>query len=167
MLKKIIAAASLAAMAASSYAATPGSVYAGVDAGSTKLDSFSDRESSLGAFVGYNVNQNFAIEGGYRRLASMDEGVLRNFDGKIDQTSLSAIGTLPLSNGFSVFGRLGYNRVVEKVSGDGFSFKFSDNKALYGVGVGYAFDDKLSGRIELQKPSSDSHNISAGVSYAF
>ena len=80
---------------------------------------------------------------------------------------MSFIGTLPLSSGFNVFGRLGYNRIEAKASVSGFSGTDSDNGALYGVGVGYAFNDKISARVEAQKPSSDSSNVSIGVSYKF
>lgn len=164
MLKKILAAAALATMAASSYAAGPNNFYAGADVGSTKIDDLSGRETSFGGFVGYNFTQNWAVEGGYRRLGSFS---VAGADLDADQWHLSAIGTVPLSNGFNVYGRLGYNRLEAKASFKGVNAKDHTDKVLYGVGVGYDFGNNVSARLELQKPSSDTTNLSAGVAFAF
>lgn len=166
MFKKIAIAATLAMLASSSFAAGP--IYAGVDFGSTKIDDVSDRHSSYGAFVGYNFHENFAAEFGYRRLAEYDESFGNTKVGvTADQMALSVVGTLPLGNGFNVFGRLGYNRLEAKGSVGSFSASETTSGGLYGVGVGYGFTPTVSGRIEIQKPSSDSSNISAGVVIRF
>jgi hypothetical protein len=162
MFKKIIAAAALATIAASSFAATPGTIYAGVDVGSSKVDDISGHDTSYGAFVGYNFAQNFAVEGGYRRLGSLD---VTGGDIRFNQAAVSVIGTLPIANGFSVFSRLGFNRVESKSNYA--SLEGGENGALYGVGVGYDFGNKLSARIEIQKPTSYSTNVSAGLAYSF
>lgn len=160
MFKKIVAAAALAVMASSSFAGTPGTIYGGLDLGSTKVDGFSDRETSAGAFVGYNFHQNFALEGGFRRLASYD---VAGEDLTLDQTALSVVGSLPLNQGFNVFGRLGYNYL--KADSDFGSD--NDSGVLYGVGLGYNFSPTVAGRVEVQKPSSDSTNVSVGVAFQF
>ena len=164
MLKKFIAAAALATLASSAFAAMPNTFYAGVDGGSTKIDGFGDREGSYGAFLGYNFHENFAAEISARRLGEWDEF---GANLKANQYAASIVGTLPLQNNFNVFGRLGYNRLEAKASGFGYSAKEHDDKVLYGVGVGYNFTPTISGRIEFQKPSSDSQNLSAGVAFAF
>lgn len=153
MLKKIIAAAAFATMAASSYAATPGA-YAGVDIGSTKINAYG-REPSYGAFAGYNFTQNFGVEAGYRSLGSVGG---RN----VTQAAVSALASLPLSNGYSAYGRLGYNKL------DSQSYRVgTDEGVLYGIGVSKDFGNKLSGRIELQRPSDESTNLSIGLGYSF
>jgi OOP family OmpA-OmpF porin len=164
MFKKIFAAAALATLASSAFAAMPNTFYAGVDGGSTKIDGFGDNKGSYGAFVGYNFHQNFAAEIGARRLGSW---TVFGADVDANQYSASVVGTLPLQNNFNVFGRLGYNKVEAKASYNGFSANADDSGVLYGVGVGYQFTPTISGRIEFQKPSSDSHNLSAGVAFAF
>ncbi|MES2757448.1 MAG: outer membrane beta-barrel protein [Pseudomonadota bacterium] len=168
MFKKIAFAAALAILSTSSFAAENPSFYAGLDTGSTKIDGFSDREVSFGGFIGYQFHQNIAVEVGYRNLADYDtvfNGTNVGF--KVNQTAVSFIGTLPLSSGFNVFGRLGYNRLEAKGGAAGFSATDSTNEGVYGVGVGYAFNAKVSARLEVQKPSSDSSNVSIGVSYKF
>ena len=164
MFKKIFAAAALATLASSAFAAMPNTFYAGVDGGSTKIDGFGDREGSYGAFLGYNFHQNFAAEISARRLGEWDDAGVNL---KANQYAASIVGTLPLQNNFNVFGRLGYNQLEAKASGFGRSAKDKDNNVLYGVGVGYNFTPTISGRIEFQKPSSDSQNLNAGIAFAF
>ncbi|UOD32975.1 outer membrane beta-barrel protein [Massilia violaceinigra] len=164
MFKKIAFAAALTVMASSSFAAEANKFYVGGDFGTTKVDDYSDRETGYGAFVGYNITPTIAVEAGYRRLASFDE---YNTDVTFDQAAISVIGSVPLSSGFGLFGRLGYNRLEAKASAGGFSATESTNKALYGFGATYAFTPAISGRIEVQRPSSDLTNFSAGVSFQF
>ena len=159
MFKKIAVAATIAMLSTAAFAADAPKMYAGVDVGSTKVDGFSDRETSVGGFFGYQINTNFGIEAGFRRLADFD---VDSVGVTIDQTALSAIGTLPLSGGFNVYGRLGYNHLKAKGNGSA-----TDSGALYGVGVGYDFTPTIAGRLEVQKPSSDSTNFSAGVVFKF
>lgn len=158
MIKKIAIAGALALMASTSFAQTAPKAYAGVDVGTVDIDGFDDNETAAGGFVGYNFNENFALEGGYRQA---------NFDAfKLKQTSLSVIGTLPLSNGFNVYGRLGYNDINVKANGSSFTGDV-DSGALYGVGAGYAFTPTISGRVEYQRPTSDASIITAGIAFKF
>ncbi|NHZ93972.1 outer membrane beta-barrel protein [Massilia sp. CCM 8733] len=162
--KKIALAAALAVMASSSFAAEANKFYVGGDFGTTKVDDYSDRETGYGAFVGYNITPTIAVEAGYRRLASFEE---YRTDVTFDQAAISVIGSIPLSSGFGLYGRLGYNRLEAKASGGGFSESESTNKALFGFGATYAFTPAISGRIEVQRPSGDLTNFSAGVSFQF
>lgn len=164
MFKKIAIAATLAILSSAAVAADAPSFYAGVDFGKTKIDGYKDRETSYGAFLGYSFNRNFAIEGGYRSLADFDySGV--NVDAK--QLAVSGVATLPLVNNFNLFGRLGYNRLTVKGSLGGVSVKESDNKALFGVGVGYEFSPTAQVRFEIQRPESDTTNASIGLAFKF
>jgi opacity protein-like surface antigen len=160
MFKKIAIAATLAVLASSSFAQVRPSLYGGVDIGSTKLDGMSDRQSSFGGFIGYQVNQSVAVEAGYRRLADFDNVTL-------DQTHASVIGILPLQSKFNVYGRLGYNHLEAKASYSHSSVSDSTSGVLYGVGVGYDFTPTITGRLEAQKPTSDTSNIGASLSLKF
>jgi len=167
MFKKIAAAAALAAASCAAFAAGPAPFYAGVDVSSTKFEGY-DRDSGFGAFVGYRFSDSIAVEGGYHRLANTEygSGALRA-DVTLDQLDLSAVGTLPLSAGFELYGRLGYNRLTAKADVAGFSGKEHDNKVLYGVGLGYTFTPVLQGRLEVQKPSSETTRLAAGLVFRF
>ena len=167
MFKKIAAAVALVAASSAAFAVEPPSAYAGIDVGSTKIDGF-DREGGYGAFFGYKFNENIAVEAGYHRLADNDYnvGAFRG-DLTIDQIDVSVLGTLPLSNGFDIYSRLGYNRIETDTDIGSYSGKAHDSGVLYGLGLGYSFSPIVHARFEVQKPASDTTRIVAGVSYRF
>ena len=167
MFKKFAVATALLAAASGAFAAEPPSIYAGVDVSSTKI-SGADRDGGYGAFLGYRFNESFAVEGGYHRLAETDyyAGALRA-NVTLDQLDLSVIGSLPLSAGFDLYGRLGYNRLTADADVAGFGVREHDNNVLYGVGLGYAFTPVIHARLEVQKPSSDATRIVAGLAFVF
>lgn len=164
MFKKIAIAAALAAASSVAFAAAPTPFYAGVDASSTKVSGFDDK-GGYGAFVGYNINQNVAVEAGYHRLVDSSFGT--GADYTLDQMDVSLIGSVPLSGGFSMFGRIGYNRIDGEEKFNGVKTKEHSNNALYGIGLGYAFTPVINGRLEVQKPDSDVTKIAAGVAFSF
>lgn len=182
MFKQIAVAAALVIASSSALAQQPGKFYVGADVTSTEVDDFDGKETGYGAFVGYKVNPNIAVEAGYRRLA---DGKVSYYDSyydvdvqekvKFDQTSISVIGTLPLSSGFSVYGRLGYNHIKMKYAATASSGNVSasestsesESKALYGAGLSYDFSPAVSGRLEVQKPHGDVTTLVAGVSFNF
>ena len=171
MIRKIIAAAALAACAASSYAAEPGSVYAGVDVGTTRLE-HNDTKASYGGFLGYQVLPNIAIEGAYRDLGHTDLYGLRD---KTEQYSLSLVGSYPVSEALSLYGRLGVSRIAHGGEYVGYSvfgpykFDYRVNKArlLPGIGASYKLTQKVSARVELQQVDNNTTNLSTGLSYSF
>jgi OOP family OmpA-OmpF porin len=167
MIKKIAAALALVAASSAAFAAEPQPFYAGIDVSSTKIDGF-DREGGYGAFFGYKFNQNIAVETGYHRVADTEfrAGTVRG-DLTLDQFDVSVLGSLPLSNGFDVFARLGYARLEAEADVAGFTGKEHDSGALYGLGLGYSFSPIIHARLEVQKPASDTTRIAAGVSYRF
>lgn len=179
MFKKIAVAVALVAASATAFAQPfaqqqAPSLYAGVAGTSTDLDGF-DRESGYGAFLGYKFNNSIAIEGGYYRVAdlsyplffSTSGAVTSRADMTVDQIDVSVIGTLPLSNGFDVYGRLGYARLNVETDLAGFTRKEHDSNALYGLGLGYTFSPVVHGRLEVQRPASDTTKIVAGVAFTF
>jgi OOP family OmpA-OmpF porin len=160
MFKKIAAAAALTLLASSSFAA-PTAFYGGVDVGSTRADvlDLDSSKVSYGAFLGYGLNDNIAVELGYRRLGQWDNAFGAGNDATLNQTHLSVVASLPLKDKFSVFARVGYNKLngaAETSSG-----------ALYGVGVGYDFNQRLFGRVEVQKPTNNVNNIGFSLGYKF
>lgn len=163
MFKKIAIAAALVAASSAVFAAEPTPFYAGVDVSSTKVTGFDDKLGG-GAFIGYKLNQSIAIEGGYHRLA---DTTVDGADVTLDQIDVSVLGTVPLTNGFSMYGRIGYNRVEGEAKFDGIKTKDHSNNAVYGIGLGYAFTPVVNGRLEVQKPDSDVTKLVAGVAYSF
>ncbi|QNA89152.1 outer membrane beta-barrel protein [Massilia sp. Dwa41.01b] len=182
MFKQIAAAAALVIASSSAFAQQAPKFYVGADVTSTKAKDTDGNETGYGAFAGYKFNENFAIEGGLRRLADISDtyyddyyDVDMNEKVKLNQTSIAVIGTLPLSSGFGIYGRLGYNHVKAKyrvtASSGGFSASeadsYSENKVVYGAGLTYSFTPAIVGRLEVQKPVSDLTTVVAGVSFGF
>ena len=77
------------------------------------------------------------------------------------------IGSWPLNQQLDVYGRLGYNQLRAEASYAGYTYGEDTSGALYGIGLNYSFTPAIAGRIEVQKPSSDSTNISVGVAFKF
>ena len=159
MIKQITAAIVMAATSFAAAAAEPTPFYIGADAGVTKVDHF-DNENSFGIFAGYKFTPNVAIEANYRKLGEFGA---YGYNADVSQAAISVLASAPVANNVSVYGRLGYNRLEAEVRG----YKDHDNKGLFGVGVSYSFTKEVSARIEWQRPSSDSQNLSVGVAYSF
>jgi OOP family OmpA-OmpF porin len=164
MFKKIAAAAALAFAATSAFAAAPTAFYGGLDVGSTKIDGLDDNKASVGGFLGYGFTQNFAVELGYRQLGKWD---VMGADLTAKQAHLSLVGSWPLSPQLDVYGRLGYNQLRAEASYGNYTYGEDTSTGLYGIGLNYNFTPTVSGRIEAQKPSSDSTNINVGVVFKF
>lgn len=164
MFKKIVVAAALALLAGSSFADPTDGVYIGLDVGSTKADELSGHETSFGGFVGFNFNQNYAVEAAYRHLGTWN---ISNVDLKATQTALSLVATLPLNQQFNIFARMGYNRVNAEANYQGNTISESSNGSFYGFGAGYNFSTNVAARLEVQKPSSDLNNLNVAVIYKF
>jgi len=166
MFKKIVVAAALAMLAGSSFAAPTDGVYVGLDVGSTKADEpeLSGHQTSFGGFVGFSFNENYAVEAAYRHLGTW---TISNVDLKATHTALSVVGTLPLSQQFNIFARLGYNHVSAEANYQGNTFSGSSNGSFYGFGAGYNFSTNVAARLEFQKPSSDLTNLNVAVIYKF
>ena len=161
MFKQIALAAALTLAAASASAANATPFYAGVDVGTSEIDDYDDSLTSAGAFAGYRFNNNIAVEAGLRRLGKK-EGATG------DQLALSAVFTGYAKGEWerlSLFARLGVNRVNFDKCG---SFCGEDKTSgLVGVGVGYDFTPTIAGRVEYQRPTSNTSNLSVGVAFGF
>ena len=129
--------------------------------------SISDDNSDTGykIFGGYQLNRNFAIEGGYFDLGKFGYTATTLPAGSLTGTlkargvNLDVLGIVPIGEKFSVFGRVGVNyaQVHDNFSGTGAvtvanpdPSKHSANYKL-GVGLQYAFTDALAMRLEAER----------------
>lgn len=164
MIKKIAAVTALLVASSAAFAAQPNTFYAGVDAGKTRVSNEDFKETSYGAFAGYNITQGFAVEAGYRRLGKDERP---GYKASADAYTLSGLATMPVGESFNVFGRIGLTQLDARARVASFKEFDSTVRAVIGVGVGYSFNPKVSGRLEFQKTGSDIRNLSAGVAYQF
>lgn len=142
-------------------------ITSGLQAGGLATSSISDRDRNNGfkLYGGYQLNKNFAIEGGYFDLGkfgytatTVPAGTLTG-DIKVRGLNLDLVGIVPLTEKFSVFGRAGLNYAEAKdtfsstgavrVSNPNPSKKDTNYKV--GLGVQYAITEALAVRGEAER----------------
>lgn len=155
-----------------------------VDAGGDYTFSKTSTTYSFGA--GYDINKFFAVELAYRDLGSVtdrgsfpDGGVYRD---KQSATAFQAsvVGSLPISDEFSLFGRVGVGKIdadsdyTETGGGlDSYSESHSESKTkgLLGVGASYKITPEIALRAEYNQYAKwDDTKLSAftvGATYHF
>jgi OmpA-OmpF porin, OOP family len=155
----------------------------------------SKNESDTGtkAWVGYQLNKNFAIEGGYVNLGQFSAS--NTYTGpngtltakiKTDGWNLAVLGMLPLGSNMSMFAKLGayMSTTSGTSSGTGTlppgaiaSVSNSETNVMYGFGLDYNLSKSWVVRGELEsfqdlRPSSTANKgnvslYSLGVNYKF
>lgn len=125
-----------------------------------------DRDTGYKLFGGYRVNKNFALEAGYFNLGRFGylttTAPLGTLSGniKLQGVNFDGVGTLPITEQFSVFGRLGLNYAQAR---DNFvstglvpvsaNPNPSKNQVNYkfGAGLQYDFTEALAMRLEAER----------------
>lgn len=163
MIKKSIAAVTLALLASSTFAAEPGSFYAGLDVGRSDFD-LAGSATSFGGILGYNISKHWAVEG-----AARDAGNFKAFgsESRVTQVSLSGVGTVTMGKGFDFFGRVGLNHLSVD---DDSRFITIDGKTTglnAGAGFAYHFTPAVAARIEAQFAATQLTIVTAGVVFTF
>jgi OmpA-OmpF porin, OOP family len=146
MKNSLIAALLGCVLAAPLFAQAEGSYVSG-SIGNSKYDYVGGENSATGFGIAYgqSITDMVGYEVGYVHFGSMkDSGV------KLDTQSfyLAGVGTYPLSEAFSIYGKLG--ATVNRYSGESGSVKDSETKLrpMIGAGVGYKFTKEWSAGVE-------------------
>jgi len=129
--------------------------------------SMTEDDSSTGykVFGGYQLNRNFAVEGGYFDLGRFSYGFdttpAGTFSGntRVRGLNLDLVGILPLSDRFSVFGRAGaaYAQSRANFASTGAvpvntsSTRRNDTNLKLGLGMQYAITEALAVRAEIER----------------
>lgn len=110
--------------------------------------------NGVNAVIGYKINQHIAVEGLVGLGLGDDAVENQNFDFELDNiVGLSAVGTLPLSENFSVYGKLGVAQ-IEYDDSDGDASEASG--ALFGVGAMLAITKTIGVNLEyIDYPDGD------------
>lgn len=123
-------------------------------------NSFDRKDTSYNLAIGYQYARVLGFEVGYMdfgrgRVNGTFQGVAYSSELKAHAPEVSAIFSAPLSDAFSLYGRLGVARTDRSggLSIQGQSFGDADKKteALYGVGAGWTFARNLTGTLEYTK----------------
>lgn len=119
-----------------------------------------DTDTAGKLFLGYQFNQNFAVEGAYVDLGKVTgsgtvSGVPVSGEAKAKTWQLVAVGIVPLANNFSLFGKLGAHRwdADASASASGSTSTASDKgtDVTYGLGGSYEFSKNLGLRLEWER----------------
>jgi OOP family OmpA-OmpF porin len=162
----------------------------GASFGQSKIDcstggvagvSCDDTDTAFRIFGGYQFNKHFGVELGYADLGSATisgAGITASVEAKA--WDLVAVGRLPISEQFSVFGKLGMYRADSDLSSNTpliGSASDTNTDITYGIGLQYDFNKNFGLRAEWQqykKVGSDSTGgdgdvdvMSIGVVYRF
>ena len=133
--------------------------YIGGDIGQSDVGPEDD--TSFRFFGGYQINRNFSAEVGYGML--FDKGGV-----EISSLEISALGKFPLTNNFSIFGKLGFASTTVEFLG----FDDDDTDLTYGFGVQYDVNRNFAVRGMWQQYKQDIlvddvDVLSLGVIYRF
>ena len=130
-----------------------------------------DRDTAIGAFVGLQFNTNFGVELGYTDLGSVTaSGFGITGDVKAKGIEFSAVGTAPINEQFSVYGKLGFFRwdVDAQAQGFGVGATRSDSGTdlTYAVGVQYNVTKTVGVRAQYQRYNDLGNEATTGTSDA-
>lgn len=160
----------LFALAVPAFAQT--GVYADLSAGRTSVSSKyvdDSNDVSFGGALGYQLNSNVGFEV-YTRSLSLNpfRGVLTEAGYYPDQHyGVAILGTAPLGNQFSAYGRLGVGRTTLKSNRNNIGDKHETDPAI-GIGVRYDFNKTVSAELEATRlTKSDATLVTAGVRFQF
>jgi OOP family OmpA-OmpF porin len=124
-----------------------------------------ERDIGFKLFGGYQINRYFALEGGYFNLGKFDFkattipiGTL-NGDIRLQGLNFDAVGILPITEKFSIFGRAGvdYAQARDTFRGSGAvtvinpNPRKSDSNFKFGGGLQYALTRALGMRVEAER----------------
>ena len=151
-MKKTLAIALLSAIAATAFAADSG-FYAGVNLGQSKTGNYipsipqtKSSDTAVGVLAGYQFSKNWGMEAFYTDAGKFGiADATGTLSGKTSVLGVAAVGTLPLSDAFSLYAKLGYAQakasatVVPTPTGGGAARDLSASRsaATYGLGGVY------------------------------
>ena len=167
--KALVGAAALAALSAQAGPYVGGSLgatrYKGPDIGGATTDRSSNGGKLYG---GYEFNDNIAVEAGY---ADVGKAKSAAGDVKGHGVYVDAVGKLPLSQSFSVLGRVGAFNGHSKSSTGGSD---SGTDLKYGAGLQWDMNKQASIRGEWERyrfktvgTKADADMLSVGLNYRF
>lgn len=139
------------------------------------LRNVDDKDTGYKVYGGYQINPNWGVEATYFDLGKFtgNETVFNgstvvpvNSSAKATAWGLAGVFTAPISNGFSVFGKLGLVRNELKTNASGFGFEAHQKEnrtgANFGFGAKYDFTPNLAVRAEWERLNKFGRNDTTG-----
>lgn len=145
-------------------------------AGATNLNTSMSNGTAMKLQAGYNVNPNFAVEGGYFDSGTMTysgtaTGATISADIRATGLQIALLGIAPINDKFSIFAKAGYTAVTvkttAKVNTATSSSSTDKNNSGFGLGVTYKISDNLGVRAEWESVASDVNALTFGLQFKF
>lgn len=148
--------------------------------GGLNVTSKDEKETGWKVYGGYQFNKYIGVDVSYVGLGTFSakgttSGLPFTANVKTNGLALALVGTLPVSDNFAVFGRIGGIRTKSKATGTVSTVQITDsdytNGSLVGVGLRYNFTPQFALRLEAERfglGDGDSANFySLGAQYTF
>lgn len=173
-MKKITLAVLLSTFATAPAFAADEGFYAGATLGRASLNSPSanltltkSSDTVFGVLAGYQFAKNWGAEVFYTGAGKFSGNKVGGVtgSGSVDVFGASVVGTLPVSDAFSVYGKLGYASAKSKASSsNGIMAGATRSAATYGLGGVYNVSPAVGIRFGWDRYSAAAANVSALVS---
>ena len=144
--------------------------------GARNLSSSMSNGISMAGGLGYAINDNFSVEGGYLNSGKMTytgtaTGATITADSTVTTMQVAFLGVAPINDKFSLFGKIGYSWATTKTSATinavSSSTSTDKNSSGYGFGAMYKFTDQLSLRASYEIYASDLTGVLVGLQLKF
>lgn len=149
----LLTTAALTVLAAPAMAQEPVSRVTG-SVGYTQLDG---DDGDLGAITGratYNFTRHLGVEGEASFGVKDEDITIGAVDGSLEHeydAAVYGVATLPVSENFELFGRVGYGTTSIKADVAGFTASEDGESVNYGVGANYFFDGRNGIRADITR----------------
>jgi OOP family OmpA-OmpF porin len=151
-----------------------------ITAGLITSGSVDSKDNAIKVFGGYMFNRHFGVEGAYVDLGEVSYsgsfGSAAVNGGKVETTgfNVAALGSYPVTEEFSVFGKIGLfiweAEASDTTGGVPFSEKTDGTDISFGLGLNYQFTRNLGVRAEWERfklDEADADLISVGIVWRF
>lgn len=149
----LLTTAALTLLAAPAMAQEPASRVTG-SVGYTQLDGDDGDLGAITGRMGYNFTRYLGVEGEASFGVKDEDITIGAVDGSLEHeydAAVYGVATLPVSENFEVFGRVGYGTTSIKADVAGFTASEDGESVNYGVGANYFFDGRNGVRADITR----------------
>jgi opacity protein-like surface antigen len=147
-----------------------------ISEGAIGLSSSMSSGTSMAGGIGYAFGEKLAVEAGYFNSGTLAytgtaSGIGVSADVKVTAMQIALIGSLPLNDKFSFYGKIGYSSATTdttaRVGPASASTSDKNNGATYGVGAMYKVSNQFSIRAGYEQYASDLTGFMLGAQLKF